>query len=271
MKTKILMALLLAIFAASTIQAKKLLVVGAEWAPFEFKESKAKNAKVIGIDIDIATHIFNKMGIEAEFKILPWKRAWGMIEKGQADAVVSTSRKDKRKPFLHYPKEDMWVSTYVLFVKKGREQELNNVKNFEVAKANNLKIGVVKGYSYNSALWQTFPYKDGTTSYDPDKTKYHSLMEGANSDVLNFKKLGKGRIDVFPSDLTVGRYMLAQANLSDQVGWLEKPMFQKGYPMPFAKKSSYPNIKQVADQFEKELIALKKSGKYDKIRDKWFK
>ena len=45
--------------------------------------------------------------------------------------------------------------------------------------------------------------------------------------------------------------------------------FSKGYPMPFAKKSSYPNIEQIAEQFEQELIEIKQSGVYDEIREKW--
>jgi ABC-type amino acid transport substrate-binding protein len=68
-------------------------VVGEEFAPFEFID---RNGKAVGIDIDIATYIFGKMGIKFEVQLHSWSRAWLMAETGEADAILSTSRKDKR-------------------------------------------------------------------------------------------------------------------------------------------------------------------------------
>ena len=48
-------------------------------------------------------------------------------------------------------------------------------------------------------------------------------------------------------------------------------LFSKGYPMPFAKKSDYPGLKKIADDFERELARMKKSGEYDKILLRWLK
>ncbi len=125
--------------------ARKLLIVGEQWAPFEFE---AQN-EITGIDVEVVTRIFNRMGIDFEIKILKWDVAWAMIEKGEADAVFSTSRKKSGEPFLYYPKEDMWASEYVFFVRNDKKQEKFN----GYADAKNLVVGITKGNSYHDSFW----------------------------------------------------------------------------------------------------------------------
>ncbi len=203
-----------------------------------------------GIDVDIARLIFKKLNINADFQIHPWTRAWAKIEKGEADAVFSASRKDKRKPYLYYPKEDMWKSEYVFFVHK--DDKKTKFRGYQDAKG--LKVGIIRGNSYHESFW-----------------KAKLITEEVKNMDLNFKKLNKKRIDLFPCDKTVGLYSLKLMKLQDNITYYDFIIFSKGYPMSFAKKSSYPNIEKIAKSFEKELIQLKKSGEYDKIMKKWLK
>lgn len=224
--------------------ARDLIVVGEAWPPFEFKEG----SDATGIDVDIAKAIFDKMGIPYQMKILPWARAWAMVEKGEADAVFSTSRKSKREPYLYYPKEDMWTSSFVFFVAKDKKKDSFDGYN----DAQGLTVGVVKGNSYNDDFWAA-------------KLKTEESVDLPSA----LKKLASGRIDLLPADKTVGLYSLKQLGLQDKVTFYEFSLFSKGYPMPFAKKSSYPNLEEVSKQFEMELLKLKASGEYGKIREKW--
>lgn len=235
----------------------KLVIVGESWPPFEFEE----NDKVVGIDADIAQHIFKKMNIPVEMRVMPWARAWAMIEKGEADAAFSTSRKDTREPYVYYPKEDMWTSEFVFFTR--RDQKLPQLHGYDDAKAKNLRIGIVRGQSYNDAFWKAFP-RDA-------EGKFHPQLQAARDAEVNFHKLARGRIDLYIIDKTVGLYTLAKMKLQDDIVYYEAPLFAKGYPMPFAKKSTYPNLATIASRFEQELIALKTSGEYQQIRDKWLK
>ena len=70
---------------------RKLLIVAESFPPFEFVAS----GQIVGKDIDVISDIFKKMNIDFEIWILPWNRAWRMIKQGEADAVLSTSRKEK--------------------------------------------------------------------------------------------------------------------------------------------------------------------------------
>ena len=86
---------LLSLSLPAQASTKKLLVIGEEFAPYEF----VQDGQVVGIDIDICDRIFAKLGYDVEYRIMPWKRAWYHVEKGLADVILTTSRKAARETF----------------------------------------------------------------------------------------------------------------------------------------------------------------------------
>lgn len=262
----VLFWLVCGLLAANAYGAERpLLVVGEEFPPFEFVQDE----RVVGIDIDIATLIFQKMQISVEFQIMPWKRAWKIVEDGEADAVLSTSRKEAREPYVWYPQENMWVSEYVFFVNKAQVQL--DFKGYSTATEKKLKIGVINGNSYDASFWEAFPNQDGSKVFQGDlaTSVLNAQLEGAIDAKTNFRKLEKGHIDLFPADKIVGVYTAKLLGLQDQISFYETILYSKGYPMPFVKNSKYPGLQQIAEQYEQELKALKQSGEYQKILDKW--
>jgi len=247
------------IFSTSLAQAasQKILVVGESFPPFEYVNEKGE---VVGIDVDIANEIFAKLGVEPEYKIHAWARAWSMIENGKADAVFTTSRKDKRKPFLFYPQEDMWKSEFVFFVRKG-----DKTTDGGYGSAQGKTVGVVRGNSYHDSFWATFPYQD------EDKTKLNTNLKPAKDLATSLRKLAAGRVDLVIADRTVGLATAKEEGLLDKIDDQQTVLFGKGYPMPFAKKSSYPGLEGLAQKFEEQLIALKASDRYQEILNKWLK
>ncbi|MCP3923633.1 MAG: amino acid ABC transporter substrate-binding protein [Desulfobacterales bacterium] len=254
--TIILLTSLIILITNINIRAeKKILIVAESFPPFEF----VKDGDAFGVDVDIVKAIFSKMNIEFEIEFYPWKRAWFMVEKGQADAVFSTSRKEFRKPYLHYPKEDMWESNYVFFKKIGNNKEVSIGYNEALKKK--YRVGVIHGHSYDKSFWDAYPNQsDGSLN---------SNLYAASSVDLNFRLLSMDRIDVFIVDRIVGSYVVKSKNLQNKIFSSNKVLFSKGYPMPFVKKSSYPNIKRISEVFEEHLIEFKKSKEYQKIISKW--
>ena len=247
-------------------QSRELIIVAEEFPPFEFEHNK----KVVGIDIDIASYIFKKMNIPFKFQIIPWRRAWSMVESGRADAVLSTSRKETRKPYLIYPEVNMWMSEFVFFVK--RDHYNPKFFGYQTAIDQHLKIGIIRGNSYHPSFWKAFPYINGATSFQGDNVNAdmhnHQLDIGSNVET-NIKKLIGGRFDLFPCDKIIGMYTAKLLGIQDKLTYYKIVLFSKGYPMPFVKKSSFPHIQQVAAQFEKELKIFKQSSQHQKIIDKW--
>ncbi len=237
-------------------EERKLVVVAEAWPPFEFEE----NGKAAGIGVDIMSQLFKKMGVDFEIRILPWARAWKMIEAGKVDAAASVSRKKERMQYLSYPKEDVWVSEYLFFVR--RDKKKTSSMSYARAGKENLKIGIIKDNSYHESFWEAFPKRDGELN--------ERLEEAADAET-NLRKLAKGRIDLYIVDKIIGRYLISMMNLEDEITWYDNILFSKGYTIAFVKKSGYPRLKQIEERFEKELKRLKKSGQYNEIQKKWIK
>lgn len=244
--------------------SRPLLVVGESFPPFEF----IQNDEVVGIDIDIAQHIFAQLEIPVEFKLFAWKRAWFMVENGQADAVLSTSWETYRDTYLWFPKEPMWVSEFVFFVNKKNKQ--SDFNGYDTIFTQNLRVGIIRGNSYHPSFWQQFPYPDGSTQFKGDMAKvWHPQLLLSRDLKTNLKMLAAGWIDLHPTDKIMGAYTAKLLKLDKKLTYYDDVLFSKPYPMPFAKKSTYPDIKNIAKRYEAALIEFKESAAYKAILDKW--
>ena len=239
-----------------SVAAEKILIVGEPYAPYEFK----KDGKVQGIDVDIIANIMEKLGVEYEIKIFPWLRAEKMVKVGQADFVLTTSMKEKRKAFLNYPTVPMWKSEYVYLSKVGGVTGLTSYKD---AIDKNLTVAVVKGNSYNPSFWAAYPNRD-------EKKVHKLLREGVNNEV-NLKKIAAGGVDVTVIDQTVGLYTAKLQGVRDKVQVASTPLFSKPYYMPVSKKAPHPQAAEIHAKFHEELAKMKENGELQKIFDKWLK
>ncbi len=223
----------------------KLLIVGDQSKPFEF----TKDGKAVGFDIDLTKAILDKLGVPFEVQLVPWKRAWHMIETGKADASLTTSRKDKRKPYVWYPDTNMWVSEYVYFVRKGEKGEF---KGYQTAAGKS--VGIISGYSYSKEFWAAKLKTEAVTTLSQ-----------------NFKELKAGRLDFVITDKVVGSFTAKEMGMLEAFDIYQTPLFSKGYPMAFSKKSGYPGLEDLMKKFFSELETMKKNGQYQKMLDKWIK
>lgn len=249
----------------SVFAQRELVITGEDYPPFEF----LNNGEVVGVDVDVVKYIFAKMGIPIKIELKPWKRAWYEVESGKVDACLSVSRKEIRKPFVWYSKEDMWLSEVVFHTLKTKK--IKNFNGYETAKNEGLRIGVTNGNSYHKNFWQAFPYKDKTKKFQPYKSikLLNEQLHPVKDLKTNVIKLVHNRIDVFIVDKMVGTYTAKLMGYGDQITYYEKPLYTKAYQLVFVKNSDYPNLKDIAVDFEKELMLMKKSGEYQKILDKW--
>ncbi|WDE01038.1 substrate-binding periplasmic protein [Thalassomonas actiniarum] len=243
----------------------ELLVLSHPFPPWQFYNEQT--GQVDGINVDIVKYIFAKMKIPVKFVEQPWSSAWNTIKKGQAEAIMSASRKTPRKPFLWYPREDLWVSEYVFFVKKSKKRPL--LGSYAEMKKLEAKIGIVNGYSYHKSFWSAFPYQNGAASYIPDNRDYHQQLYGVRTPELLFKMIEFERMDVVLNDKSIGLYLINTLGLQDSISYYDNVLFFKGYPMPFAKMSNYPGLKGIAERFEQLLLESKRDGSYQKLVDNW--
>ena len=89
------------------------------------------------------------------------------------------------------------------------------------------RIGATTGFTYTKEFWEAA------------KSKRLDIEE-ASTQEQNFKKLLKGRIDLFPVDALVGQKVLLEAfgkRAADSVTYHSKPMFAPTGHLLFSKKT----------------------------------
>ena len=80
-----------------------------------------------GVTIELLKMVEKRVGVQFQFKRMPWKRCLFMLEHGAADAAFHTSYKAARAEYGVYPTRDgkldpsrsIYKLTYVLYAKKG--------------------------------------------------------------------------------------------------------------------------------------------------------
>lgn len=243
-----------------------LTFVGSQHPPWHFKGSEGQ---LVGINVDLTKEICSRMGVKCDFKFMPWARGWESILTGQADAIMSASRKKARMKHLYYPQTDFRTSEYVFFVHKHK-MDRSIRGTYEDIAARHYTVGIQIGASYDPEFWKHFPYWDKSTTYAPDKRNYHKALKPVANPLTNFRKLADQRIQVLPFDREVGLYQIKLLGFTEKLTHYPHVLFSKGYPIAFSKKSTHPSLKQIAVQFEQEFIRLKEDGTYQAVMEEWF-
>ncbi|OGV55136.1 MAG: hypothetical protein A2X49_15580 [Lentisphaerae bacterium GWF2_52_8] len=239
---------------------RPLIFVCEEWHPYEYIE----NGKVAGLDAELVSCIMARLGIPYKIEFYPWSRVVMLLEKGKADAVLSISYKENREKLLHYteeqrlfaknghiPKDFLWLSEYVFFVKKKKLDTIE-FSSYEKLKDDGWRIGINNDYSYSSE----FPVHALLVA-----KKYASTEDG-------FRGLIADEIDLYPMDKIVGLATLREMGLQDSISYIPRILFSKPYLAPFSRFSDYPDIEGVMKRFYAELLRMRESGEYKELYDR---
>lgn len=222
-------------FAEETIR----LTTG-EWPPFISKDLKHH-----GVVIRVIKESFAIEGINVEYEFFPW---------GRAEKLV---------------KNDIWDGLAV-------QPESPNYLNSDVVAEDRLVFFHLKNYRFDwSEIKDLGKISIGgviANTYGENITK----MENANkisidrvtTEDLNFKKMLRRRIDVFPVGLAFG-YSILQKNFNDQqikeITYHPKPLRTSYYRLALSKKNE--RNKRMLQLFNQGLKKLKASGKYEQYFD----
>ncbi|WP_290733268.1 transporter substrate-binding domain-containing protein [Halobacteriovorax sp. JY17] len=182
------------LFSFSVLGSNKLVVVGEEFPPYKFIEK----GNLIGIDVEIISNILKRLDINFEVLSCPWKRCWKMLQDGEADLGLSVSNKLDRKKYVYFPENSVWSADFYFFATKETKEKYH-LSSIEDARKNKLKVGIVRGNSYHESFWKVFPR---------DENNYNNQLSPTANALMNFRKLSKGRIDLFPIPKTIGLFTI---------------------------------------------------------------
>ncbi len=161
--------------------AEKLRIGTGEYAPWT-----TQNSEHFGLINRIVAEAFRRQGYAVDFVFVPWVRARTDTETGRFDASSFWFRRPEYEA-QYLLSDTILVQREVFFYLK--KTPLPSWKSLEDLK--DLVFGATIGYSYTQEFW--------------DMAKSKTLqVEETSSDLVNFRKLVRGRIDVFPCEEVTG-------------------------------------------------------------------
>lgn len=232
----LLTAALLACLSFSAA-GETLRIVTEPWSPYVIVNGQQAS----GLDYDIATIVFKRLGIDVQWQFVPWKRCLLMLEQGEADGALDIFKIADREQLLLYPSEPVSQVNWVMFQANARPHPFN-----ELSDLNGLVIGVSPGYRYSSEF-------DSSTAF---------AREPAPSHEANFGKLIRGRVDLMITDRVVGQQLIDRLKLRDQITELPHVLNTREMFLAVRRKAGMDLLVQ---RFGAELKRFKREPGYAQL------
>lgn len=237
----IIMSLVLFFAVSGSVAAQETVrLTNGEWPPF-----LSEKLKHYGVASRIVTESFLSESVKVEYGFFPWARSYNLVKKGRWDGSAVWSYTEDRAKYCYYS-DPVLETKWVFFHLKTKPFDWKTVDDLK-----NLKIGGTLEYDY------------GKDFEDAEKTDRISVYR-TPQDEINFKKLLKARIDIFPIDLDVGYAMLNKLFSKKEAAlFTYHPKPVKDVPLHLILSKKVEKNKELVALFNKGLKHLRESGKYD--------
>lgn len=237
MNTKRSMLFIVVVLAclSLTAQGRTLRIVSEAWPPYIYEE----NGELHGLDYDVTRIVLRRLGVQAEWQMLPWKRCALALEQGKADAILGSYRTRESEATLLFPSEPLSRIELLLFYTKNRPYPFRAIDDLQ-----GLRIGVSSRYRYSERAFA-------------ESTQF--VREPAPNHAANFGKLMRERVHLVVNDRHTGRFVLASMGLNDAVSH---------HPQVIGRDFLYLGLRRgaglddLAEDFARELRLLKLEPTY---------
>lgn len=224
---------------SAAAQSATITLATGDWPPYTSEtDASAKLAEAI------VAEAFSLEGISVQFVYYPWKRSYEMALNGDVDGTFPWNRTAERCSDFYIHDKPMFPDEAVYFHLKSTPFDWTDKSDLK-----KWRVGVTLGYK------QEAEYKD-----------LGILADSATSDVLNFKKLLNGRIDVFQTSKIVGFDLIRRTFSSEDAAKFTchpKIVDIDAYYVMFSRKTSYG--KYYMERFNAGLSSLESSGRLDAL------
>ena len=223
-------------------QGQPLRIVSEAWPPYIYEE----NGELHGLDYEATRIVLQRLGVQADWQLLPWKRCSLAVRQGKADAILGTYRSRESEALLVFPSEPLSRIDLVLFYAKARPHPFQALDDLR-----GLRIGVSSRYRYSDRAFaesQLF------------------VREQAPNHAANFGKLMRERVNLVVNDRYSGSFVLERMGLSAAVTY---------HPQVIGRDSLYlglrrnANLEGLAADFARELRHFKLEPAYSLLRSRY--
>ncbi len=237
---KIIFAVLLCLNSLNALD-----IMTENYPPFNYMDKNTN--KVTGFTTDIVREILKNTNTIDNIRLIPWARAYKDIQNKHDKVLFSMTRTTQREHLFKWvgPIADNSWTFYARF------DSNITINSLEDAKNNKYKIGT---------------YKDGANELYLKKENFLNL-HSVPDDLLNVKKLIKGRIDLWAAGETQGLYKAKQLGINPSK--LKKVFKIKDTQLYIAFSKTTPN--SIIQLWQNELDKMKKNSQYQTIVNKYLK
>ncbi|MVB12974.1 Membrane-bound lytic murein transglycosylase F [Caprobacter fermentans] len=213
----------------------------AEFEPFEYRD----NDKIVGIDVEIANKIADKLGLELKINDVEFASLIMELQTNKCDFVAAgmTATDDRRKNVDF--SDPYFDASQAIIVPKG-----SNIKSR--TDLNGKNVGVQQGTTGDTFCTN----EDGTSDIKVASVKRYNKGSDAISDLIN------GRIDAVVID-NFPATKFVQKN-SDKLVKLDDSLTSEQYAIAVQKGNT-----ALLDQIDEVLKEMKSSGELDQIIEKY--
>ena len=230
---------------AAATESANLRLANGEWPPYAGQSLPGQ-----GCDSQVVSEVFAEENIRVEYVFLPWARGLLLSQNGQVDGAVEWAATPEHRLTHYISREPLSRQQWVFFHRKDKPVAWERLEDLH-----NHAVGLTIGYAYSNVF------------ADLQKQRPTMFREAAG-DLLNFKKLLTGRIDLFPMERAVGRHLIANNLSADEQAELSVN------PKPLAEFSPHlllsravPENEHRMQLFDQGLQRLKASGRYRQIME----
>ncbi|WP_168188274.1 ABC transporter substrate-binding protein [Hahella sp. CCB-MM4] len=241
----LLVLLVSGLLAQASVQADTIRIGTGEYAPWTTESSEH-----FGLVNRIVAEAFRRQGFTVDFVFVPWVRARADTESGRFDASSFWFRRPEYET-QYLLSDTIFVQREVFFhLKQTKLPSWNSLEDLK-----DRVFGATIGYSYTQEFW------------DMAKGKILQVEE-TSSDLVNFRKLVRGRIDVFPCEEVTGWRILNKEfdrGIANLVTTQDKPLRTAEATLLMIRDK--PESVRLIDLFNQALEKMKADGTIDRYYD----
>lgn len=220
--------------------AQTFSIMTEEYPPFNYTE----DGKLTGLSAEVMTELIKRVGHPDNTKVLPWSRAYNLIQNKDGMILFSMTRTEQRENLFKWV-GPVAINKWVFFAKEGSGVKINSLDDAKKVK----KIG-----AYKDDAAELYLKEKGFTNID-------SVVD----DRANVKKLAAGRINLWIVGQLQG--VFKAKGISGTASAIEKVFDVKETQLYIAFSKSTPDT--VIAKWQAELDKMKADGTYDAILKKY--
>jgi len=221
---------------------RDLFVVGyTEFPPMGYQEDN----EVVGFDIELATAVSEKLGVQVEFKYIDWNSKVLELESGRIDAIWNgMTITEDRKLEMTFSQKYLDNNLIILTLKNSTIDNLEDLS------------GKVVGVESTSS---------GQIALEANQVTFESLEELKEYDTISSALLAleSSIIDAIIVDEIYARYYVLKNSDKFEIG--EEIVGVEEYGIGFLKGSI-----KLRDEVDRIIDELAEEGTVEVISDKWF-